>query len=179
MTVAALVLSTLASVPIHAAPAPAPSASAGASLQGALPCVVETRWLNDDIPSIDRSAPLPLVLFTATSTDCGATTTLSAAYFDRQDRLVCSGTVSLTIPVNRTRPYRHIELNAGNVYQFLRWVNGPSRTARQWSALECRTPDDTGEVHPTALAGASRLRLHATTRAPGDIGTTEVTLELR
>src|SRR5690606_32743214 len=66
-----------------------------------------------------------------------------------------------------------------NVYQFLRWVNGPSRTARQWSALECRTPDDTGEVHPTALAGASRLRLHATTRAPGDIGTTEVTLELR
>lgn len=181
MRLPALLLSALAFALVARAPSAVLHAAAAPSRQAAPPpCGVETRWLHDGAATLNRSSAHSFTLFSAVGHGCSASTTLSAAYFDQDDRLVCSGMVAVSLPVTANRPYRNIEVQAGNVYQYLRWVNGPSRTAQRWARLECRMPDDETEAQPTQFARATRLQLHATTRGSrGGIATAVLDLRLR
>jgi hypothetical protein len=164
MTLSLLLLATLAAFPqTHPVVASASIGSPFEAVQDAPdppPCTADIRWLNDTQQNLPRAVTRPLTLLTAVGRFCGGTTSLSAVFFDANDDVVCSGQVDLTIP--RSGPYTHLEVRPGNVYEFLRWRNGPRTTNQQWARLACATPDGQTEAQPTDIDRARSLRLHAT-----------------
>ena len=126
-------------------------------------CVAAAQWLNDTQMQVNRSAAQSLTLFTAVSRSayCSAYTTLSAAFFDGNGAVVCSGVVDLRLEGERPVAYFHIEVRPNNVYELVRWSNGPRSTSQQWSRLSCITPNGQSEAQPADLERAQSLRLHA------------------
>jgi len=126
-------------------------------------CVAAAQWLNDTQMQVSRSATQSLTLFTAVGRSgfCSAYTTLGAAFFDGSGAVVCSGVVDLRLEGERPVAYFHIEVRPGNVYELVRWSNGPRSTSQQWSRLSCLTPNGQTEAQPADLERAQSLRLHA------------------
>lgn len=128
------------------------------------PCVDAIRWMNDAQLNISRTTQArPLTLFSTVSRDClPAAIHLSAAYFDGNDDIVCSGTIALVIPQRTSVQYTNLEIRPGNIYELVRWRNGPSTPTPRWERLDCTSPNGQSAVQPGDIDRATSLRLHAT-----------------
>lgn len=126
-------------------------------------CAADVQWLNDTQMNVSRTAAQPLTLFASVGrgSDCSAFVAFSAAFFDGAGALVCSGTVDARMPHGAPISYVNLEVRPGNIYEFMRWVNGPRATAQQWSRIACMSPDGQTEVQPAEFERAQSLRLHA------------------
>lgn len=130
------------------------------------PCVADIRWLHDAQLDVSRTTPgRPLTLFSTVSRGPScfpATIHLSAAYFDGNDGIVCTGTIALVIPQRAMAQYTNLEIRPGNIYELVRWRNGPHTTTPRWERLDCTSPDGQSGIQPGDIDRATSLRLHAT-----------------
>jgi hypothetical protein len=129
------------------------------------PCTADIRWTHDTQLNVSRASARTLTLYTAVSERnyvcLPARIQLTASFFDSTDDLVCSGTVDLAISQTLNVQYAVLELRPGNVYEFVRWRNGPRLSAAQWARLACLTPDGQTEIQPAEVERARSVRLHA------------------
>ena len=145
-------------------------------------CAADAQWLNDTQMNVSRTAVQPLTLLTSVgrSRDCAAFVVFGAAFFDGAGALVCSGTVDVRVPHGAPLSYANLEVRPGNVYEFMRWVNGPRATAQQWLRLSCMSPDGQTEVQPVEFERAQSLRLHAALLpANSGLATADIRIVLR
>jgi hypothetical protein len=128
-------------------------------------CSPDIRWA--------MTAPLPLArapatsrtltLFSAIAQGCETgEIRLTAAYFDSNDELVCSGVVASVARQGTPTQTTVIDLRALSLAEWVRWRNGPSAVALRPKALECVNAEGTGPIQPTELDRAASMRLYAT-----------------
>jgi hypothetical protein len=125
-------------------------------------CSAVAQWMNDTQMNVSRGGAQPLTLFSAVGRGrCSTFILFSAAYFDDNGNVVCSGTVDQRVTHEQHTSYANLELRPGNIYEFMRWVNGPRTTSQQWARLICMTADGQAEIQPAELERARSLRLQA------------------
>ncbi len=147
-------------------------------------CRTDVRWTTStpQAAEISRSAPSQtLTVFSAIGqTACQpADLHLTAAYFDGNDDLICSGTLAIAEQQTLLQTTA-IELHVMNLTQFARWRNGPQKTTSHFAPLVCTNADNTAAAQPVDLERAVSMRLYATVIARyGGLATADLRVLLR
>lgn len=145
-------------------------------------CLADVRWAVETVQTVSRAIPTrSFALFSAVGNPsvCGGQLTISAAYFDAADELICAGHVS-QVAVQRDVPQiTHLEFRPTNLTEFVRWRNG-ARAPLRALPLTCTNAEGTTETQLGELDRAASLRVYATlfTRF-GGMATAELRMLLR
>ena len=113
-------------------------------------------------PIVSRSSVLNLNLFTTVSKPSGclpAQISLSATYYDIEENVICSGTISGLIDQGGHIASSNLEIRPLNPLEFVR-VLTPQRPAPK--RLLCNNLEGNVEVGPTEMLKATSLALRAT-----------------
>ena len=181
---ALLVAAFAAQEPAFISPTAAPAAAVDL-LQDRDPntCAAHATWLGETQLLVRREGIVTVTLFSSIGSGvgsrCGTDIVLSAAFFDRNDALVCAGTVELSPLHSGRTSYTTLEIQPGNPYEFARWINGPLGLNPQWSRVACRMPDGRSEAQAADLGRMQSLRLHAVVPGNTGIGVAELRMVLQ
>jgi hypothetical protein len=149
-------------------------------------CSADIRWIVGDPAQVAALPAAPLMfglsLFSAAGRPAchPAELRMTAAYFDAANELVCSGVVARAALLREPTQITNLEISPTNLFEFVRWRNGPAAASERPQRLQCFTPDGVGEIQQGAFERAISLRLYATIVArTGGIATDELRLALR
>lgn len=146
-------------------------------------CSADVRWMvHDRSQTAPLHAPPPSLifrfsLFSAVGRPAclPAPLQLTAAYFDAANELVCSGIVAPTALQREHTQITNLEINPTNLFEFVRWRNGPAAASERPQRLQCFTPDGVGEIQHGQFVRATTVRLYATVvTQTGGIATDEL-----
>jgi hypothetical protein len=128
-------------------------------------CTADARWAVSGPQTVSRAAPVrTLTLFSAIpQPSClPGRLDLTAAFFDANDELICSGTITGLVTYQQgPAAVTALEFRPLSVIDFVRWRNQPRETAAR-QRLDCTTADGTGTIQPSELERAASLWLYAT-----------------
>jgi hypothetical protein len=152
--------------------------SVSAFAQDRVPCSAEIAFTNTK--PIVATESIILNLFSTVSKpdrDClVAEIHITAAFYDVEENLICSGTVALLDQATNIKS-TNIEVRPVNPLEFVRVINPQRSPAKR---LFCNNLEGNAEIGSTQIAAASSLRLRATILpSMGGVATAEARMTLR